>query len=89
MADWTENAFWLGDSDDGVYFDAYKEGKGWKVKALIDSDTGTFTADLPVPGVFKTKKDAIDKAVCAALEWCMTNGVWVSHKDIEAVRNAV
>ena len=89
MGDWLENAFWLGDSDDGVYLDAFKEGKSWKVKALIDSNTGSYTADLPVPGKFKTKKDAIDKAVCVALEWCMGNGVWVSHKDIEAVRNAV
>lgn len=89
MADWTEKAFWLGSKEDGVYFDAFKYRKGWKVKALIDSDTGFFTDDLPVPGLFKTRKDAIDKAICAALEWCMKNGVWVAAKDIEAVRKSV
>ena len=88
MADWLETAFWLGDNEDGVYFDAIKHGRNWKVKALVDSDTGSFTADLPVPGVFKSRKDAIDKAICAAIEWCMGNGVWVAAKDIEAVRMA-
>lgn len=91
MATWLENAFWLGDNDvagDGVYFDAVKAGDGWTVKAMVDSDTGSFTAELPVPGEFKTYKDAINRAVCAAIEWCMENGVWVSHVDIAAVRKA-
>ena len=87
MAGWLDNAFYLGDDEDGVYFDAVK-GDGWTVKAMVDSDTGSFTADLPVEGEFKTYKEAIDKAVCAALEWCMGNGVWVAGKDIDAVKKA-
>lgn len=72
--DW-DDAEYMGDKGDGVYYGALKKGGTWWALATVDSDTGGFTESLTAEGGYSSKKAALTAAKDAAYEWCRTNRV--------------
>jgi hypothetical protein len=72
--DW-DDAEYVGDADNGVYYGAMHKGKTWWALATVDSNTGGFTDSLVAEGGYRSRRAALIAAKDAALEWCYNNDV--------------
>ncbi len=70
-----DDAEYVGNETDGVYFKALKQGATWWAVTLVDSDTGHFVDTLFAEGGYRNEKRARAAAMDAATDWCLTNGV--------------
>ena len=71
-----DDAFYLGDGDDGVYFDAAEEDGKWYTSAVVDTDTGAYCGDMVTDdGPYESKYQALIAGLNTAADWCMMNMV--------------
>jgi hypothetical protein len=74
MLDWDE-ASYVGDGNDGVYYGAMFQNGSWWALATVDSNTGGFTDTLTAERGYRSERAALAAARDAALEWCHVNRV--------------
>lgn len=79
-----DDAAYIGDGNDGVYFSAIHKGNTWWALATVDSDTGHFIDTLVSEGGHRSEKAALTAAKDAALEWCTTNNVATGEDEDES-----
>lgn len=73
--DW-DDAHYLGDGEDGVYFAAVQASASrWWAMADVDSNTGGFTDSLVREYGYRSRRAALQAARDAAMEWLDHNGV--------------
>lgn len=82
ILDWDE-AEYLGDGKDGVYFGTVREGRKWWALASIDSNTGHFTQSLAADPGYTSEKRALIAARDAAIDWLVTNEIGFEIDDGE------
>lgn len=71
-----DNAVYVGDGTDGVYYQTGQGPDGWYVTVVVDSETGSFVDTLiEDDGPYASEADAEQSGVNAAREWCHDNGV--------------
>jgi hypothetical protein len=71
-----DEATYVGDEDDGVYFQVGKKGKNFYVSTTVDCNTSHFIQDLRTDdGPFKTEAEAAAHGRSVAEEWCFNNQV--------------
>jgi hypothetical protein len=80
-----DEATYVGDSDDGCYYDAAQDRDGkWYTTVLVDSDTGSFVSTLVQDdGPFDTHEEAMAAGRCWAENWCVDNGVVLDDAEDE------
>lgn len=72
----TDDATYVGDGNDGVYYQVAKGDDGWYLTAVVDCNSAHFTADLVVDdGPYESEAAAIMGGKNAAFGWCLDNGV--------------
>lgn len=75
-----DTANYIGDEEDGVYYDVACFHGEWFMAAVVDCNTASFTDTLVEDdGPYATKELALEGGRNAAIEWCITNNV--SWKD--------
>jgi hypothetical protein len=97
-----DTAFYLGDEEDGVYFDAKQSAGGdWYMGAVVDCNSANFTDDQrwvgawacgPLvcdDGPYAQLGLALDAGLNAAVEWCSDNDVHYSEQDMAKLRDAL
>jgi len=71
-----DHAIYVGDDEDGVYFQTAKGPDGWYVTAVVDSNTGAFVDTiLDDDGPYETEEDAEVAGRDCATQWCFDNEV--------------
>jgi hypothetical protein len=71
-----DDATYVGDENDGVYYQVAKGEDGWYMTAVVDCNTAHFVDDLVVDdGPYESEAAAIMGGKNAAFEWCMNNHV--------------
>ena len=71
-----DEADYIGDGEDGCYYQVAESYTGWFVTVVVDCGTSSFVEDLTTDdGPYMTKKEAEDAGRGAALDWCVTMGV--------------
>jgi hypothetical protein len=77
-----DEATYIGNAEDGVYYQiAEKHGK-WYMTAVVDSNTGSFVDNLIVDdGPYDTEQEALKAGAAVAQEWCIDNNVHLSALD--------
>jgi len=78
-----DKAQYIGDDNDGVYYQIAKGAQGWFVTAVVDSDTGSFVDNLfvddgPYDSAFEAERAGRD----AAVTWCHDNEVSYGDDDM-------
>jgi hypothetical protein len=69
-----DEAWYVGDEDDGVYVQTAKGPDGWYVSGMVDSDTGSFVDDFETDaGPFDTEKEALSYMTGSAADWYYEN----------------
>lgn len=69
-------AKYLGNEEDGVYYDVAKGPDGWYASAMVDCNSGNFCDSLlEDAGPFDTKAAAWAAGYDLALQWCADNDV--------------
>jgi hypothetical protein len=88
---WFDQASYLGDSDDGVYWSIEKNSDDHKWYALAAVGSNTIGVDflLDYLGPYETWRDAAEAGLEVALAWLKPRGVWVEDKDVEAIREDI
>lgn len=67
------DAYYVGDDNDGAYYQVAKGRKGWYVTVWVD---GAWTGDIATDkGPWKTEQEALDWGRGEAQEWCLKNGI--------------
>ena len=65
-----DEAWYVGDEDDGIYIQAELGPDGWYVSSMVDSNTGGFVDAFSTDdGPYKTEKAALGAAASAAADW--------------------
>ena len=71
-----DEASYLGDERDGVYYQVAEGPGGWFLTVVVDCDTASFiqttTAD---DGPYASEAEALEAGKGAAIEWCANNNV--------------
>lgn len=73
-----DTAYYIGDGDDGVYFNTFKDeaNNTYWMSAIADCDTGCFCDSLvTAQGPYDSISDAIRAGIDTAAEWCILNDV--------------
>lgn len=71
-----DHATYVGDEQDGVYYQTQEGPDGWYVTTVVDCNTAHFTDTLERDaGPFDTERDAEEYGENAAIDWCEVNGV--------------
>jgi hypothetical protein len=80
-----DEATYIGDEKDGVYYQVTQAKDGWYVSATVDSDTGSFVDTIvDRDGPYATETEARMVGEDAAKEWCFHNEVeWLSRVRVE------
>ena len=69
-----DKAHYVGDDENGVYFDAKRKDSGWYLDVMVDSEN--FTADIVNgDGPYPTKIVALEEGRALGLQWCFDNDV--------------
>jgi hypothetical protein len=75
-----DEATYVGDEDDGVYFQVGKKGKNFYVSTTVDCNTGHFIDSLRTDdGPYRTEAEAIAHGRFVAEEWCFDNQVSIGE----------
>ena len=79
-----DDAWYVGDENDGVYYQVAEGADGWYMTAVVDSDSGSFVDNLTTDdGPYDTERAALDAGRCAAKEWCIWNDVSYDDEGCE------
>lgn len=71
-----DEATYIGNEDDGVYFAVAKGRDGWYMSAVVDCNTSHFVESLVTDdGPYKTENEANWAGRDAAVQWCVDNDV--------------
>src|SRR5512147_909945 len=71
-----DEATYVGDENDGCYYQVAEGPDGWYVTVVVDCDTASFVDTLVKDdGPCPTKKHAEETGRNTAVDWCVTNGV--------------
>jgi hypothetical protein len=71
-----DSATYVGDENDGVYYQVARGDDGWYMTAVVNCDTASFVDDLVVDdGPYDSEADAIEGGKNAAFGWCFDNDV--------------
>jgi len=73
-----DEATYVGDEEDGVYYQVARKGQrcGWYMTAVVDCNTASFCDNLIVDdGPYDTEAEAEEAGKNAAVEWCVNNYV--------------
>lgn len=71
-----DEATYVGDEEDGVYYQVAKGRKGWYMTAVVDCNTAAFVDTLVSDdGPYDSEAHAITAGQNCAIEWCMDNDV--------------
>ncbi len=77
-----KGAEWIGDDQDGGYYQAGKGPDGWYVSSIIDSDTGGFVDSyITDDGPYPTEAAAQQAGADGLKDWCLENGVNFEQED--------
>lgn len=80
-----DEALYLGDGDDGVYYQSAEGRDGlWYVTVVVDSNTGGFVDNIYTDnGPHGSEEDANEFGENAAIDWCITNDVEYDGTEAE------
>jgi hypothetical protein len=71
-----DEATWIGDEQDGCYFQVGKGPDGWYVTVVVDCETNKSVDNLYTDqGPFANEWLAIQEGLGLSIDWCVTNGV--------------
>lgn len=86
-----DEAYYLGDSDDGLYWVTEKSPDDGMWYTLIAVGSNTIGLDflLDHKGPYQSFRDGAEAGLQVALEWLPPRGVPVDDKDIEAIREDI
>ena len=77
----TDEAEYVGNGRDGVYYQTQEYCGKYFVTAMVDSESGHFTEDiLTNDGSYDTEQEANDVGLAAATDWCEENDVDTTEK---------
>lgn len=90
-----DGAEYVGDGDDGCYYQVAEGPGGWYFTVVVDSDTGSFVDTIAKDdGPYATHKAAWETGRGLAIEWCLTNHIsydeerGVEHHDVGKVQTS-
>jgi hypothetical protein len=78
-----DEATYVGDGEDGCYYDAAADHDGkWYTSVIVDCDTAGFVDTLiQDDGPYDTFEAAMEAGRHYAEDWCVTNGVALDDPD--------
>ena len=72
----SEHAEYVGDEDDGCYYQVAQGPGGWYVTVVVDCNTGSFCMDIVTDdGPYSSESKALQAGSDAAWTWCIDNEV--------------
>lgn len=71
-----DDAEYIGDERDGVYYQVAEGPGGWYLTVVVDSDTGSFVDTITKDdGPYSSEGEALEAGRGAAMDWCADNDV--------------
>ena len=83
-----DRAVYIGDAEDGVYYEVYHCRDGWYVTVVVDCDTSGFTEAISEgEGPYDSVELANEAGRNDAIDWCVYNGVEWEPTPLEQLYN--
>lgn len=77
-----DHATYVGDEEDGCYYQTAGASDGWYVTVIVDCNTASFVENYATDdGPYDTEKEAEEAGKAHAQEWCINNEVDWSRDD--------
>lgn len=71
-----DEAEYIGDERDGIYYQTAEGPGGWYLTIVVDSDTGGFVDTITKDdGPHSSEAEALQAGKDVAIGWCIDNGV--------------
>jgi hypothetical protein len=77
-----DEATYIGDEEDGVYYQVGSGEGGWYMTAVVDCDSAGFVDNLVVDdGPYISETEALRAGKSCAIDWCLSNDISYQETD--------